>query len=315
MPATQAAVPNQLEGNAEEQVAEVPAQRVDDKRPVVEPSASVQARRRHMDSVPAEENPAAELSSHLRDAEPEAIQGPSKEAAVTEVFPSALGQDDQGWASSIVIEAETANQPPTTVSTGRERRRKPNPGGVQKTQRAKPMRRRQPSGQEHCVTKGAPSAAVTQYNFRELAESSLTDPGRDCTNVTDREAWLPTIPLPSIETEPEPACNNGKVTITLHIYKQKQWRVADILSINPSRKDALEKIVWGYKQWGMFVYDMCMQLVSVSSSFQAATLDGANVLLLITKEAKMQMDQECSIELLNTATGLLCKRSKRQKND
>ncbi|EEQ91506.2 uncharacterized protein BDCG_06626 [Blastomyces dermatitidis ER-3] len=374
MTATQAAVPNQLDGNAEEQAAEVPAQRADDKRQVVEPSALVQARRRHM------ENPAVELSSHLRGAGPEVIWGPSEEAAAAEAFPSASGQGDQGRASSIVVEAETANPaPPATVSAGRERRRKSNPGGIHKTQRAKPTRRDvdrvanrvdaisdelesrsdakaaapaveltrletrekgahvrfdvgaadaeldQSDGRTGGGSRVARNIAsrrglrprpVTQYNFRELAASSLTDPGGDSTNVADREAWPPTIPLPSIETEPEPARNDGKITITLHVYERKQWRVADVLSIDPSRKDALERIVWGYKRRGMFLYyDMRMRSVSVSSNFRAAMSDGANVLLLIPKEAKAQMDQECPIEPPNTAAGLLRKRSKTPKEE
>ncbi|OAT09418.1 hypothetical protein BDBG_05204 [Blastomyces gilchristii SLH14081] len=372
MTATQAAVPNQLDGNAEEQAAEVPAQRADDKRQVVEPSALVQARRRHM------ENPAVELSSHLRGAGPEVIWGPSEEAAAAEAFPSASGQGDQGRASSIVVEAETANPaPPATVSAGRERRRKSNPGDPQDTKGQTNAARCGSSGQPDdppnlepplvepraaapaveltrletrekgahvrfdvgaadaeldqsdgrtgggsrvarniASRRGLRPRPVTQYNFRELAASSLTDPGGDSTNVADREAWPPTIPLPSIETEPEPARNDGKITITLHVYERKQWRVADVLSIDPSRKDALERIVWGYKRRGMFLYyDMRMRSVSVSSNFRAAMSDGANVLLLIPKEAKAQMDQECPIEPPNTAAGLLRKRSKTPKEE
>ncbi|PGH06014.1 hypothetical protein GX51_02605 [Blastomyces parvus] len=65
------------------------------------------------------------------------------------------------------------------------------------------------------------------------------------------------------------------------IPSMKQWNVVDVLSIDPSRKDTLEKIIRGYKQQRMFVYDMHMRSVSDSSSFRAAMLyccaSGANV--------------------------------------
>ncbi|PGG95163.1 hypothetical protein AJ79_10217 [Helicocarpus griseus UAMH5409] len=289
-----------------------------------------------LQGMSAEENTAAESSSHLQDAEPEAIQGSSKEAGASEVFLAALGQDNQGQASS---------QPLTSMSTDAEQLGPVNnpstperpPAEPRAAALARPEMRADGTHVRFDVptedaglnqskqTAGGSRMArnivsrrelrprpVTQYNFRELAESSLMDPGGDRTNVADEEVWPPTIPLPSIGTEqPEPARNNGVVTITLHIYERGQWRVDDVVSIDPSRKNALEKIVRGYKRRGMILYDMGMRAVSVSSSLRAATSDGANALLLIPKEVK---DQGRLIEPPYTAAGLLRRRSKRQNN-
>ncbi|QSS66003.1 hypothetical protein I7I51_06854 [Histoplasma capsulatum] len=154
---------------------------------------------------------------------------------------------------------------------------------------------------------------ITHFNFRELDGLSLTDPGGDRTNVADREPWPPTVPLPTIGTEPERASSDGKVSITFHVYERNRWRVADVLTVHPSEPSVLERTVWGYKRRRMVVYDMHMRAVSVSSSFRAATSDGANALLLIPRETKAQMDQARPIEPPDTAAGLLRKRTRRKK--
>ncbi|QSS56754.1 hypothetical protein I7I53_05056 [Histoplasma capsulatum var. duboisii H88] len=255
-----------------------------------------------LQGMSAEENTAAESSSHLQDAEPEVIQGSFKEAGASEIFLAALGQDNQGQASS---------QPLTTMSTNAEQLGPVNNPSTPERPPAEPraaaLARPEMRAEGTHVRFDVPTVPrrelrprpVTQYNFRELAESSLTDPAGDRTNVADEEVW------------PPPARNDGDVTITLHIYERGQWRVADVVSIDPSRKNALEQIVRGYKRQGMILYDMGMRAVSVSSSLRAATLDGANALLLIPNLVK---DQEHSIEPPNTATGLLRRRSKRQNN-
>ncbi|QSS65720.1 hypothetical protein I7I51_06568 [Histoplasma capsulatum] len=151
---------------------------------------------------------------------------------------------------------------------------------------------------------------ITHFNFRELDVLSLTDPGGNRTNIADWEPWLPTVPLPTIGTEPERASSDGKVSITFHVYERNRWRVADVLTVHPSEPSVLERTVWGYKRRRMVVYDMHMRAVSVSSSFRAATSDGAHALLLIPRETKAQMDQARLIEPPDTAAGLLRKRTR-----
>ncbi|OJD10584.1 hypothetical protein AJ78_08444 [Emergomyces pasteurianus Ep9510] len=92
--------------------------------------------------------------------------------------------------------------------------------------------------------------------------------------------------LPSIGAESEPALGSHNISITFHIYERNQWKVTNVLSVDPSNSSVLERAVQGYRRQGMLVYDMRMRAVSVSSSFRAATSDGANALLLIPKAVK-----------------------------
>ncbi|OJD24741.1 hypothetical protein ACJ73_03896 [Blastomyces percursus] len=227
--------------------------------------------------VPTEGNTSAGPFSRLRDVEHEAVQGPSEEAATT-VFPPALGDGDQGRAGGSVVEAERVESESNAD----------HPGPVEPT--------RPEARAEAAHIRFNLSAENKEYNFKELNRSTLTDPGGDPTNVADSEPWPPAVPLPSIRANPEPVSSDGKVSITFHIYERSQWRVADVLSVDPSAPSGLQTTVWRYKRREIFVYDMRLRMVSVSSSFRAATSDGANVLLLNPKEAKAQMDPARLIE-------------------
>ena len=137
---------------------------------------------------------------------------------------------------------------------------------------------------------------LTQYNFRELAQSTLTDPDRDSTNVAANQPWPSEFSHPLVEIEPGQSSNDIMIPITFYIYERSEWKVASVLSVDPSDPSSLERMVRGYKRQEMFVYDKDMQTVSVSSSFQAATADWANALLLIPRTTREQMDKRQPIE-------------------
>jgi hypothetical protein len=86
------------------------------------------------------------------------------------------------------------------------------------------------------------------------------------------------------------------------------------LSVDPSRPSVLEGVLRGYKRRKMFICNMKMQSVSVSSSFRAATADGANTLLLIPKETKEQMSKEHPIEPPDIVGRHRPKRNRRKRN-
>lgn len=137
---------------------------------------------------------------------------------------------------------------------------------------------------------------ATQYDFRGLARGTPTDPGGNSSNVAAGEPWPPGLSLPSAGTESQQAPNDGTIAITFYIYERDQWQVAHVLAVDPSEPSALQRTVWRYKRQGMFLYNMKMQTVAVSSSFRAATAAGANALLLIPREIKEQMDRKQSIK-------------------
>jgi hypothetical protein len=123
-----------------------------------------------------------------------------------------------------------------------------------------------------------------------LAGSTLTDPGGDSTNIAANESWPSALLPQSSGMELEQGLSGDRISITFYIYEWDKWRKVNAVPINPSKPLSLKKAVRDYKRQGMFVYDMKMQITSVSSSFQIATVDGVNTLLLILKKIKEKMD-------------------------
>jgi len=83
-----------------------------------------------------------------------------------------------------------------------------------------------------------------QYHFRDPARSTLTDPGGDGANVAANEPWPSVLSLPSLETELRQASSDGSIPLTFYIYERDQWKVANVLSVDPSEPSSLEKTVW-----------------------------------------------------------------------
>lgn len=108
---------------------------------------------------------------------------------------------------------------------------------------------------------------VTRYDFREMARNARRSP----------------------------AAENGggfsgyKISITFYLYEHDEWKVANVLRIDPSRPAELVREARRYTQKGMILLDMKMKTVGVRSSFQAATAEGTNTLLLVSRETKRQM--------------------------
>jgi hypothetical protein len=149
---------------------------------------------------------------------------------------------------------------------------------------------------------------AAQYNPKGLTRSTLTDPGGDSTTVAADGPWPSQLSAPSIRTEKGQASGDGTIPITFLIYERDGWKPDKVLQVNPSDPTSLERAVWGYKRRDFFVYDVKMRTVSVPSSFRAATADGTNALLLISRNTRQQMDVRQPIEPPTNVGGQQSKR-------
>ncbi|KAH8430537.1 uncharacterized protein LDX57_008201 [Aspergillus melleus] len=122
---------------------------------------------------------------------------------------------------------------------------------------------------------------VTQYNFKRLAGN----------------------PQRGVEAEAGQPPGDGRVNITFYLYENEQWTIVNVVRVNPSQPSELVRTVREYKRHGMILHDMKMRTVSISSSFTAATADGANVLLLIPRKTKQRMGRRRRIEPPNVVRG------------
>ncbi|PGG99690.1 hypothetical protein AJ80_09304 [Polytolypa hystricis UAMH7299] len=146
----------------------------------------------------------------------------------------------------------------------------------------------------------------TRYRLTKLTRSTLTDPGS--TGVAADETLRSQLSVPSIEPERAQASRDGMISITMYFYERDRWKVDKVLSVNPSDPSSLERTVWGYRRRNILVYDAKMRTVGVPSSFQAATADGTNMLLLIPRQVKEQIDPSVVIRPPSPAGGPRSKR-------
>jgi hypothetical protein len=135
-----------------------------------------------------------------------------------------------------------------------------------------------------------------RHQLKELIRSTLTDSNKNSSNVTVNESWPSKLSVPFIETEQDQLSSDGMIFIILYIYERDQWTVNKVLLINPFDPSLLKRTVWRYKRREIFLYNMKMRTVSVSSSFRAATTDESNALLLILRQTRMQINLRQVIE-------------------
>ncbi|KAA8652798.1 hypothetical protein EYZ11_011222 [Aspergillus tanneri] len=140
-------------------------------------------------------------------------------------------------------------------------------------------------GAGHATASGeARSRPVTQWGFRELARNTSVN-ANEGQGTPDK-----------LEKEIDTRTRRGKIPITFFLYAQNQWKEAKVFEIEPSKPSSLEHAVRIYQQQGMYVYDMKMRTISAPASFRAATCDGCNALLLISRKTRDKMDERRQIQ-------------------